>query len=199
MKNCLFSFFACAFVLLFANNFSVNGQDPLPATPDGSSLGGKFYEMRNRASELARIKKELSKPEEKKEEASFPKIKKDFEKLQIINTERLQKNSVGNNLNYKIIADAAEEINKRAAKLKAALFPSGETEKKAAVSPKNLSAGDFQKIIIALDNAIYHFVSSPIFQNTKLVKPEDSQYAQKELNKIILLSGILESSAEKMK
>ena len=197
MKNLLF--FAVAFFLLTGSSFIVNAQDPLPATNNGSSLGDKFYEMRNRASELSRIKRELSKPEDKAPEASFPQIKKDFEKLQIVNTEKLQKNSIGNNLNYKLIADAAEEINNRAKKLKTVLFPEAKSEKTAVKLPENLTREDFQKIIIALDNAVYHFVSSPIFQNTKLVKPEDSQTAQKDLEKIILLSGILESNAGKLK
>lgn len=198
MKIGLF-FLGCAALLCIGNISDVKCQTPAPVTGSGSKVGEKFFEMRERANELSRVRDELNKPEKRKPESSFPKIKKDFEKLQIVNTEKLQKNSVGNNLNYKLIADAAEEINNRALKLKAVLFPEDKTEKAAIKLPESLTAKDFQKIIIALDNAVYHFVSSPIFQNTKLVKPEDSQTAQKELEKIILLSSILESNAGKLK
>ncbi len=199
MRFGLFSFLACTFVLSLGNIFTTSGQSRTPTTSSGVKIGEKFYEMRDRANELTQMREELSKPEEKKPEASFPKIKKDFEKLQIINTEKLQKNSIGNKLNYKLIAEAAEEINDRAFKLKTALFPEENSDKSSVIMPENLTAGDFQKIIIALDNSIYRFVSSPIFQNTKLVKPEDSQAAQKELEKIILLSRVLESNAKKVK
>lgn len=199
MRSSLFSLLAFTFVLALGNMFPASGQTRTPTTSSGVKIGEKFYEMRDRANELTRIKEELSKPEARSPEASFPKIKKDFEKLQIVNTEKLQKNSIGSNLNYKLIADAAQEINNRAVKLKSGLFPEEKPEKPIVKIPETLTAEDFQKLIIALDNAVYRFVSNPMFQNTKLVAPLDSQAAQKELNKIIILSDILETNAEKMK
>ena len=77
------------------------------------------------------IKQELSKPEKKTPEAAFPQIKKDFEKLQIVNTEKLQKNSIGNNLNYKLIADAASGTFAAAAIATSAPLDSPTTQKRS--------------------------------------------------------------------
>lgn len=198
MKFGSYSFLTCIVLFTFGNIINVSGQNSAPVVK-GVKIGEKFYEMRERASELARIREELNKPEERKAEPSFPQIKKDFEKLQIVNTEKLQAKSSVNSLNYKLINNASQEIKSRAYKIRTNLFPTDKSDIKNVKIPENLSAEDFMKIIIALDNTIYHFVSSPIFQNTKLVKPEDSEYAQKELNRIILLSHILEMSAEKLK
>lgn len=199
MKYYLFSFFICAFVLLFGSIFIVKGQTTLPSTPSGGKVGEKFFEMRERANELSRVREELNKPEEREPEATFPLIRKDFEQLQIINTEKLQKNSIGKSLNYKLIAKASKKINHRAQKLKSSLFPSDNSEKQSIKSSENLTSEHFSNIIIAIDNSIYRFVSNPMFQNTKLVAPKDSLEAQKELNKIILLSDLLESNAKTMK
>lgn len=198
MKFGLFSFLICVSVLICGSFVRISGQNSAPIVK-GVKMGEKFYEMRERASELARIRDELNKPEERNPEPSFPQIKKDFEKLQIVNAEKLQSKSNVNSLNYKLIADASNEINNRAIKLKNNLFPAAKDEKKVISISEKLTGKDFQNMIIAIDNAVYHFVSNPMFQNTKLVKPEDSQSARNELEKIILLSGILKSNAENMK
>ncbi len=197
MKYYLFIFFV--FVFFSGNSLVVKSQTSVPSPASSGKVGEKFFEMRERANELTRVRQELNKPEERKPEETFPLIKKDFEQLQIINTEKLQKSSIGNSLNYKLVAKSSKEINNRAQTLKSTLFPAVASKKQTVEFPENLTPKDFMNIIIAIDNSVYHFVSNPIFQNTKVVIPEDSQNAEQELNKIIILSEILESNARKMK
>ena len=54
-------------------------------------------------------------------------------------------------------------------------------------------------LIIELDNALGIFITSPIFQNTKIVEPSISEKSRLELRKIFYLSDELSWEAAKIK
>ncbi len=157
---------------------------PPPGVSD-KNLKGESDGIRGRASEMERIKRDAEKPDRKSEKSTedkFPQIKEDFERIQIVNGEVLQAAAP----DAARIAEAAEEVRRRAARLRSNLFPAESKEKTKSGEDKDRP--DLKSLLSALDLALTSFVNSPIFQNTKVVDPRDSEKARRDLDEVIKLS-----------
>ncbi|HZI87462.1 MAG TPA: hypothetical protein VFD48_11560, partial [Pyrinomonadaceae bacterium] len=52
-------------------------------------------------------------------------------------------------------------------------------------------------LLTSLDESMNSFTHSPIFQNTKVVTPEDSATAQKNLDAVIKISASIRNEADR--
>ncbi len=184
-------------------------QLPPGVTPMGDKNLKEDDSIRTRSVEMERIRRDAAKPDRKPEPNPadrFPQIKEDFERVQILNGDVLQAPGAPD---YARLAEAAEEVKKRATRLSSNLFPpeAGKKPKKddgkkndgkqdAAAEPEQR---DLKSLLSALDESIARFVNSPVFQNTKVVNPDESAKARKELEEIIKLSTRVEQEAARMK
>ena len=164
---------------------SVSGQTGLG--PRTSSPRDKATEDKYRSDEIERVRRSTVKPEERRS-ASFPQIKDDFERIQVINNNVLQSDSTSRGLDYRKIAEAAGDINKRATRLQSNLFPTTDKDSAKRVETKIGTPRDLKALLIALDNAVVGFVHNPMFENIKVVNHQDSTNAQRDLERIIKLS-----------
>jgi hypothetical protein len=174
------------------------GPGPPPGGPD-KNMKGETDGVRERSGEIERIKRDAEKPDkkaEKRPEDKFPQIKEDFERIQIVNSEVLQ--AVGTP-DYGRLSEAAEELRKRATRLKSNLFAPESEKKHKGEAVEEKVQPDLKSLLSALDDALARFVSSPIFQNTKVVNPQDSAKARHDLDEIIKLSTRVLKEADKMK
>src|SRR6185295_658687 len=179
-------FLAAIIALSPACWFSANAQ-----LPPGVGTGGrrdKSIEDKYRSDELERLHRDSHTPDYRPTAARFPEIKEDFERIQIINSDLLRLAASDAGFDYERISEAAAEITKRATRLKSNLFPSGSKEREKEVGPRSGPQENLKFLLTALDQVILDFVHNPLFQNTKVVNPEDSTRAEKELQKIINLS-----------
>src|SRR4030095_10116295 len=81
-------------------------------------------DVKMRSNELERMKRDAEKPDARTNSSpSFLEIKEDFERMQIVNGE-LQVAATSATPDYPRLLKGAEEINKRATRLKANLFQS---------------------------------------------------------------------------
>ena len=124
-------------------------------------------------------------------------MKEDFRRLQIVNNNMMRTVTVSKGLDYKIVQEATDEINKCAKRLQA-LLPILDTEddkkdedKQNASDPKQMRPALFR-----LDDLIMSFVTSPLFKN--LVDTENAEKARRDLTGIIELSGAIKKNAEKL-
>lgn len=147
----------------------------------------KALEDKYRSDEIERVRRNSVKPEERPSRR-FPQIKEDFERIQLINSDVLQANSTGRQLEYGKIAEAAAEVNKRAKRLKSNLFPSTSTNTAKQTELRPEVPQDLKSLLRVLDHAVSEFVHNPIFENIKIVNPEDSTRAQGAIELIIKLS-----------
>lgn len=176
---------------------------PAPAqTPSASGLGDKTFKdsdtVRARSAELERISRDAKKPDRKHEptaEEKFPQIKEDFERIQIVNGEVLQSARA----DHVQLAEAAAEVHRRAARLSSNLFPPGQGKKPKAAPKEETDARDLKALLAALDASVERFVHSPLFQNIKVVNPDDSAKARRELEEIIRLSALVGREAGRLK
>jgi hypothetical protein len=171
-----------------------------PGPPAGGSdrnLRDSASDLKGRSNELERVTRDTKKSENRTTSTTtpnFPQIKEDFEQIQIINTDVLQK--AASSPAYQKISEAAAEIRKRALRLRSNLFTS-----EAMKKPKAAETSEKQELpplITSLDSSIASFTSSPIFQNTNSVNAEDSLKAQKELERIIGLSERIALEADRL-
>lgn len=171
---------------------------PPPGATD-KNLKGELDGVRGRSGEIERIRRDAEKPDRKAEkspEDKFPRIKEDFERIQIVNAEVLQ---AGGAPDYARLSDAAEEVRKRAARLKSDLFAAEPEKKPKREGGEGEVQTDLKSLLSALDAALASFVNSPIFQNTKVVNPRDSAKARDDLDEVIKLSTRLVKEADKLK
>src|SRR5688500_6018607 len=174
------------------------GPGPPPGGPD-KNMKGETDGVRGRSSEIERVKRAAEKPEKKAEkspEDKFPEIKEDFERIQIVNGEVLQAGGVPD---YGRLSEAAAEVRKRAARLRSNLFaPESEKKPKGEGGAEQVRT-DLKSLLSELDSALARFVNSPIFQNTKVVNPQDSAKAKGDLDEVIKLSTRVVEETDKLK
>jgi hypothetical protein len=191
--------FLAAVVLVAVTSLSpALAQGPPPGGPD-KNMKNETDGARVRSSELERVKRDAEKPDRKAEaspEDKFPQIKEDFERIQIVNGEVLQ---AGGAPDYARLSEAAEEVRRRAERLKSNLF-APESEKKPKREPAEEAVQtDLKSLLSELDGALARFVNGPMFQNTRVVNPQDSAKARHELDEVIKLSTRVSKEADKLK
>lgn len=193
-------------------------QSPAPRGNTGGSPRDRSNEDKYRSNEIERVRREAGKSKAAAApaaSASFPLIKEDFERIQIINNDVLQGGLLlgppgGASPDYVRVSEAASEIQKRAARLKSNLFPADaarqppEDEKKTEArgddghrAPRE--PGDLKSLLAALDGAISGFVHNPIFANLQVVDVQHSAKARQDLERVVRLSALLKKEADRMK
>jgi hypothetical protein len=173
-------------------------------TPGGLFSGNpkdRAVEEKLRSDEIERVKRDAEKPEKKSSstEATFPQIKEDFERIQIINIRELQTQDSGVPLDYARISAAASEIKKRAARLKENLFSSDSEQLAEEKKKESEEAQDLKSLLAELDGAISVFVRNPMFRNLRVVNAQNSAKARHQIERIIKLSARVRQEAEKKK
>lgn len=159
--------------------------------------------IRMRSLELERIKRESAKPKpresSKEQEIKFAEIKEDFENIQKLQDGIIKSYTAGKEINYSKISRLAADMRNKALRLSANLFGTKSDEANVSEDSDNAEKDTVRNLIIGLDDAIGFFISSPIFQNTKVVDRKASEIAQSNLKKVLNLSTILSREADKMK
>jgi hypothetical protein len=195
---------AALFIATTALVFDAAAQAPAPRGNTGGSPRDKTIEDKARSDEIERIRREAAKPGAKPDAPTFPIIKEDFERIQIVNGDVLQSRdvlraSVGP-ADYARVAEAASEIRKRAARLKSNLFPAEAEKGRDAEKPRaQKDPSDLKAMLAALDQAINDFVHNPIFTNLQVVDVQHSARARQDLDRVIKLSALLKKEADRMK
>ena len=192
---------AAAFAILSLAAATASAQVPGP--PGGITTGSpkdKAIEDKLRSDEIERVKRDAEKPDARSG-PEFPRIKEDFERIQIINNEVLQAQASAGALDYARLSEAAGEIKKRAARLKTNLFSSDSAKQSKSKEPQAESEGpqDLKSLLAELDGAINGFVTNPMFQNLHVVNAQSSAKARRDLERVIKLSAKVKQGADKKK
>lgn len=174
---------------------------PAQMNPEQALLKARdqFSDIKNRSVELERMKRETSKrPTSQHLTLNFPEIKKDFEKIQKLNSDILQLTAAKTPPDYAAVTKFVSEINHRAARLRSNLFPSEPKQKNEAKNKQqtDFESKDIKTLLGVMDKFINSFVHSSIFQNVKLVNSADSIKAQKDLESVINVSYAIKAKTK---
>ena len=177
-----------------------------PAGGSDRNLKDSVSDVKGRSIEMDRVERDAKKADsrardEKRESpsaANFAQIKEDFERIQIINGDVLQAPGTIAKRDYERISESAAEIQKRATRLNSNLFPP-KSKKQSKKDEASSEDQELKSLLTLLDKSIGSFTQNPMFQNTKVVTPQDSTDAEKDLDAIIKISGRITSEAESKK
>jgi hypothetical protein len=171
------------------------------SAPKRDAMLDRESDIQNRNTQLEL----LSTPEKVKkltvEEQKFiaSQIFEDFERVQVINREMIKATTNLDNNAYKQISSLAEEMNKRAKRLKTNLnIPDVEQDKKEPEPQKEMDAAQFKASVQSLNSSVKSFVTSPVFTNPKVTTVGNLQNLRRDITNVIELSRTVKKGASKL-
>lgn len=207
------TFFLIAFVFSAAIYSNIYAQ---VAPPGAGDKDLRNNDVKRRSIEMERVDRDARKTSqpaataeaakaEDKLAARYGEIKTDYEQIQLSQDAVIKSYQGSGKINYAQIGKSALEINASAIRLKSNLFPAIENpdaEKEEMKDDKKEKetkpAKSVRDLIVDLDNTIGSFATSPMFQNLRTVDAAASEKARRDLEKIIELSTMLNTVAQKM-
>ena len=131
--------------------------------------------------------------------AAAEQLKQDFKRIQILRNDLARQLESEGELDYKVIADTAGELNKRASRLGSHLMPQtpGGHEEKPR-SQIELEGALLKSALITLCQRVDSFTGNPIFKVLDVVDVEQANKAGGDLRGIIRLSARVKDGAERM-
>ena len=171
-----------------------------PAPSDARDRMSEMRERRLRETQLRSIETRLK--ETAKEDGPDPTLEQaeqDFKRILVLHNELARNISAGGPLDYKLVSDAAGEINKRANRLKKFVVP---------VEPKDDDKDDETRVElngkqlkVALDvlcQRIESFFENPMFKVPGMVDVKEADRAGSDLLRIIKLSETIKKDAGRL-
>jgi hypothetical protein len=162
-------------------------------------------EMRERQYSEARLRgsgveADVARLDEQRIRVGVEQTKSDFKRIQLIRNEMVDALLAQKPLDYKLVSNQAEEINKRAGRLKSYLMqPVPDDKKKEPKSQDEFTERQMKEELVKLCNLIYSFTQNPVLKNLNTTDVQQSARAGGDLLSIIEISSRIQKSAEKLK
>lgn len=199
---------AAVALLLLAAAAAASAQGP-PAgagapgriNPKDETQGRTNREAALRGAEMGATATQLN---QKQLAAAIEQTKNDFKRIQLVRNELVDLLVSKRPFEYKQLAEQAEEINKRAHRLKSFLMkpPPEATQpadgKKPESAPPALDEAGMRAALVKLCNTIHSFTGNPMFKNPDVIDAEQPAKAGGELLVIIDLSESVKLNAGRM-
>ena len=127
-------------------------------------------------------------------------IFEDFERMQVVNREMMQASSNLNVQACKRISTLADEMNKRAKRLKTNLgIPDPDQEKKDQEENAHaMDAAQLKASLQTLDGSVKSFVNSPIFKDPRVTTVGQLHNLRRDIANVIELSRTVKKAAGKL-
>ena len=189
-------FFAIAFVCTFvtyAQAQSMTEQRRARVMVE-QDLADREWELRN-LGKLKRVDAEVVPPQ-----VRLSKVKEDYEGLQTANNNILTMLSAGQQINYRVVADSASDIKKRAGRLRSYLLTLQiiKDNDKRKRNPDEIEMEEMRASLLSLDASIISLIKSPVFKDFgKVVDAGSSTKTRDDLDSIIELSERIKRSVER--
>jgi hypothetical protein len=145
------------------------------------------FEVYQREMRLRNLGEQSKQESEKQQRLALAQIKEDFERMQVVNNQMMRVVTTSDSLDYKLVSESLEEINRRAKRLKENLRMQ-DIEAKGHGDDKVAGVVEVKASLSTLDDFIMSFVQSPLFQNPKLIDANQRAKAGSDLANIIGLS-----------
>ena len=197
---------ASAALILFIAACSAKAQGPPTGMgrPDGPLGDPKRVEMEEQRRREAVLRGAERRPtEEQVNKRRFvvgvEQTKQDFKRIQLVRKDMVEDLLAKKPLNFRQVSERAEEVNKRANRLKSYLMPPEPTDaKKPEAKPLQYAQGEMEGALVKLCNTIYNFTENDVFKNLGTIDAQKSVKAGADLQSIIELSDNIKKSADKL-
>ena len=126
-------------------------------------------------------------------------IFEDFQRIQIVNRELTQGSASLNTSNYKHLSDLAEEMNKRAKRLKSNLgIPDLNQEKKDSEKAPQIDNAQLKASLQTLNTSVKSFVTNPLFQDPRVTDVRHLDNLRRDIANVIELSHAVKKALGKL-
>ena len=194
---------AAAACVLALSAGTARAQQSQPPGPPPVGARDPFAEARERQQREAQLRSAemlgTVRPNTREAEAAAAQMREDFRRIQVLRNNVARHVLSGKPLDYKFVAGEAEEINKRASRLKSHLVrevPAG--EKKEPEKPAELADDTVKDALVTMCLRIDSFTENPVFKLPDVVDVEQSAKAGRDLRDIIRLSDAVRKTAAKL-
>lgn len=183
---------------------SARGQQTTPGGPPPPGQRDPFGEVRERQQREAQLRSAemlgtVKSKDQRVTAAAGEQLKEDFRDIQILRNKLVRRLQSDKPLDYKFIAAEAGEINRRAGRLKTHLLrEAAGGDKKEAETPVEIADEQMKDALVTMCKRIDSFTESPVFKVPEVVNVEQSAKANRDLRHIILLSGGIRRTAERL-
>jgi Spy/CpxP family protein refolding chaperone len=170
---------------------------PAVINPKGDTDAQTNREARLRSAEVGATAEQLNK---QRLLAGIEQTKQDFKRIQVVRNDMVDDLVAKKPLDFKQISERAEEVNKRAVRLKSYLMPPTPVAEKKPEDEKQVvyTEEELKGALVKLCNSIYSFTGNEMFKNPGTLDAQKSMKAGADLLSIIELSGNVRRSADKL-
>lgn len=187
---------------LFFGIFGVILTAPLAAAGQQGTVPSRHIppmtrDMRYREWMLKTLEKDnRKKPDAREQQLAYAQLSDDFRFIQTANNRLLRAVIDWNNVDFKVVATAAGEIQKKASRLKKNLaLPAPPKVEARTTEPQE--EPQLKTVLAMLDGLIVRFVNNPLFKESEVLDTAHSARAQRDLERIIEISGRVKKEAER--
>jgi hypothetical protein len=193
-----FTVVICLFTLAIN---SAKAQQTMPPPPGNRDPLAEVRERQQREAQLrsAEILGGPRKLDKRSAEAAAEQMREDFKVLQLRRNNLVRHLLSEKPFDYKFIAGEAEEINKRANRLKTHLLrevPEG--EKKEEKKQVEIADAQMKDALLTMVKRIDSFTENPVFKVPDVVDIQQTAKADRDLRRVILLSEGIRKTAERL-
>lgn len=126
-------------------------------------------------------------------------IFEDFERIQVANREMIKVTSKLDRSAYKRISSLADEMNKRAKRLKTNLaIPDWKNEKPDTEPAVEMDVPQLKTSLVALNTSVTSFVTSPVFKDPRVANVGQLHNLRRDISAVIELSQRVKKGAVKL-
>jgi hypothetical protein len=127
-------------------------------------------------------------------------LQEDFKRIQAVNLDMVRTLSKGGTLDLKFVANSADEIKKRAARLKTNLVLPESVQKENRLPPESvMNLEQLKRSMLTLGKSVYSFVKSPFFREIDVLNQEEGGKVRNMLDDIIELSERIKKNSENLR
>ncbi|HEX8352478.1 MAG TPA: hypothetical protein VF611_06260 [Pyrinomonadaceae bacterium] len=197
---------AVLMLLTFAAAASAQARPPDSAAPGRVNPKDETQGRTSREATLrsGEVEASVTQVNQRQLAAAIEQTKNDFKRIQLVRNDLVDLLVSKQPLDYKQLAGQAEEINKRAQRLKSFLMKptagaeKAADEKKAEAAPAVYDEAGMRSALVKLCNTIHSFTGNPMFKNPEVVDAQQPAKAGSELLAILELSEGVRRNAERM-
>lgn len=196
--------FVTVVCLLTLTADTARAQQSVPGGPPPPGQRDPFAEVRERQQREAQLRSAemlgAAKPKDQRgAEAAAQQLREDFKNIQILRNKLVRHLQSDTQLDYKFIAAKTGEINLRAGRLQTHMLREvAKGEKKEQESSVAIADEKVKDALVTMCKRIDSFTESPVFKEPDVVNVEQSAKANRDLRLIILLSGGIRRTAERL-
>ena len=167
------------------------------------SIFARERDIQNREMDLRLLRESIkvTTPEMSAEDrkAVVNQIFEDFERIQIVNRELIKVSSSGDAKSYKQMSHLAEDMNKRARRLKTNLgIPGVHQDPNASEKAPEMDATELKASLQTLSSSIKSFVTNPLFKDPRVTDVRHLDNLRRDISTVIELSRGIKKSAAKL-